>query len=246
MESADDLCRIEGGSPGDDERETREQHAEMCARVVARADPAAVDAQRSDHAVEQRHDAETAEHQDERAVLQHGEPRQHTDVIARVEAQPGGIGDAEVRRRRREHGVPPPTGGAEREHSAEHDAKQHGEGEERPARHRFHDLEIAEPARHLHRADGSVDDEEIDGDPGYGDAQDDELEEAGEITDGDHRLATGERAVPGALGRLHGQPAAADQCSHQGPGADQVQRAPVGSRHTVTPRAASQPSTSAR
>src|SRR5439155_4337725 len=129
---------------------------------------------------------------------------------------------------------------------AEQDAEQDRGHEERPARHRFDDLEVAEPAGHLHRADRPKDDQQVTGDPGDCDEEDERLQQPGEIAHGDQRLTARERAVPGPFCRLHCQPAAADQRSHQETGADEVQPAPVGACHAVTPRAVSQPSTSAR
>ena len=151
-----------------------------------------------------------------------------------------------MRRRGGEDGLTPPIARAERHQHAQDHAERDRDAEERTAWNRFDNLEIAETAGHLHRADSPVDDQEIGGDPGDRDEQDDGGEHPGERTRGDQGLAAGEGPVPRALRRFDGQPAAADERHYQESGADEVQRAPGLPCHAVTPRAASQFSTSAR
>ena len=246
MEAAHDFCRIERRAPRNDESETREQHPEMDPGIVAGADPAAANAQRADHAVEQRHNTEGTDHEHERAVLEYREPGENADVVPSVVAQFGRVQNAEMRRRRCQNGVTPPIPRAQGQQRAEDYAEQDGGGEERTARHGFDDFQVAQPARHLDGTDRPVDDQQIAGDPRNRHEEDEGLQQPGEIAGGNHRLASREGAIPRAFRRLHRQPAAADQRSHQETGADQVQPAPVRACHAVTPRAASQPSTSAR
>jgi len=229
--------------PCDDECETGEQPAEVEAGVVAHSEARSTDAQGPNDGIEQHDGAERADYQNQRAILQHGPPRQHADVIAGVLAQDR-VGDVEVRRRGRQHRVAPPVVRAEGKQRAEDDAEQNGTGEQRAPRYCLHDLEIAQAAGHLHRADVPIHDQQIAGEPGDGDEENAGLDQAGEITHGDDRIAAGERAVPRPFGGFHGKPASTDQRRHQQPGADQVQPAPARPGHGLTPCAANQPSTS--
>ena len=165
MPAAHDFGRIEHGAPRDDERETREQCSEVNARIVAGAKQAAANAQRADDAVEQRHNAEGTHDQNQRAVLHRGEPRKHADVVAGVVTEFRGIGDAEVRWGCRHDDVTPPVARPQGQQRTEQDAEQDGGGKERAARDGFDDLQVAEPARHLHGADGPIDDQQIAGQP---------------------------------------------------------------------------------
>ena len=151
-----------------------------------------------------------------------------------------------MRRRGGEDGLTPPVACAERHQRTEDHAERDRAAEQRAARNGFDDLEVAETAGHVNRADGPVDEQEIPGDPGDRDKQDDGGEQPGERAGGDQRLAACEGPVPCTLRCFDGQPAAAKERHYQKSGADQVQLAPGLPGHAVTPRAASQFSTSAR
>ena len=207
----------------------------MRARVVARAYAAATNPQRSDHGIEQRHDSRGGDHEDQRAILQRGVPGKQADVVAGVPAQRRRVGNAEMGRCGGHDGVTPPIAGAKGEQRTEHDAQQRGAGEQCASRHRFDDLEVTEATRHLHGADRPVHDEQIAAEPGDGNEEDQSLQQPRQIAGRDDRVAARKAAVPRPLGGFDGQPPPADQRRHQQSGADQVQRAPAVTRHTVTP-----------
>ena len=211
----------------------------MCARVVAGPHTSATDAQRTDDGVEERDDADRAGGQDEGTMLQGSQPRSNADVVARVMEQLGGrhrlIHHTEMRRGCREHGIAPPIARAQREHDAQRHAHEYGDPEKHALRDCLDDFEIAEAPRHLDRADGAVDDQQVSGEPGDGTDEHQSLQHAAEYAGFDERGAAGEGPVPGALCRFYGQPAAADQRDDQQHGADQVQPATPRSSHTVTP-----------
>src|SRR6266481_1014384 len=150
VQAAHDFGGIEHRAPRNDEGETREQHPEVGARVVAGADAAVPNPERADHTIEQRHDAEGADDQNERAVLQSREPGDNADVVPGVVAQSCRVGNAEVRWRRREDEMTPPVPRAQRQERAQDYAEQDRTGEERAARHGFDDFQIAATGRHLH------------------------------------------------------------------------------------------------
>src|ERR1051325_10105340 len=243
-----DFRGIELRAPRDDQREKREQDADVAARIVAGPDTSAADAQRSDHGVQQRDDAQARDGENERAILQRREPWQDAEVITDVVMQRR-FGHAEPHRRAGEHGVTPPVAGAERQQDAQDDAEHDGGGEQRVLRHRFDDLEIAETAGHLHGADRAIDDQQIAGDPGDGDGRREGLQHAGEVACRDECRAARERLIPRPLGGLDCQPPTPNQSGDEERGADDVQPAPARSRgHAAapTPCAVSQRSTSAR
>ena len=76
-----------------------------------------------------------------------------------------------MRRRRRERDVSPPVAGSQREQNAEDETEHESAAEQHLMRDRFHDLEVAQAARHLHRADRAIDDEKVAGRPGHGDVR---------------------------------------------------------------------------
>ena len=217
----------------------------MRARVVARADPAAAHPQRADDAVQQRHNGERAECQHQRAILQCRPPGKHAHVVAGVEPQPV-VDQPEVRRRRRERDVSPPVAGSQREQNAEDETEQESAAEQHLMRDRFHDLEVAQAARHLHRADRAIDDEKVAGRPGHGRDEGEGLQHQREVAGVDQRRPARKCSVPRPIRRLNGQPPAAHQGDHQQDGAGHVESAATGAGHAFMPCSVSQPSTSAR
>ena len=69
----------------------------------------------------------------------------------------------------------PPIAGTEREQHAERDAERDRGAQQDAARHGLDELEVAQPAWHLHRADRAIHDEQISGRPGHREDEDERL-----------------------------------------------------------------------
>ena len=247
MEAGHHLAGIEPGAPGEGQGQAGEQHAKVPASMRARHRAPAGKPQGADPQIEQRDDDGGRQRGEQREVLAGLGPGHLADVVAEVLAEHG-VSDPEVRGGGRQGRQPPPVPGApppgERDPEEQSAAQRHGE--QYALRHGFDDLEIAEAAGHLHRADRAVDEVNVNRAPGDGEQQDGESHHPREGPGIEVGVARRHARRPGPLGGLERQPAAADQHDHQNRGGGQ--QAPAAPRlgHARTPFAASQPSTSAR
>ena len=225
MQSGDGFGGIEDGAPRERQREQREQHTQVRPGVRVRVRQPTTEPQRADPDVQQGDDHGGGAHPHQRELPEPLAPGQPAQVVAQVPLEHG-VRNAEDRRAGGERRRHPPVPRAERQEESEHQTAGDRAGEEQGLRHRLDDLQVTEPARQLHRADGAVHEQEIRRAPGDCPDEQQPRHEPGEVPGGEIRAAAEQACPPGAFGCLQGEPASTHEHRDQQSDCDE-QRSPA-------------------